>query len=182
MVDSSKKISREEDFFSICESCKIICCKGARPPLTSERMNIIKAYLHAKGIDAEGSFYRESYSFPSEVSDGRCIFMDVKTRKCAIHPVKPETCVAGPIAFDINLAKGSVEWYLKSEKICPLAGALYRDKEKLRKHLKSAKREITALIRALPRNELLSILSIEEPETFKIDEDRLASEVIAKLR
>ena len=181
MVDSKNSISREEDFFSICESCKIICCKGARPPLTSERMGIIEAYLLANRIDVGKPFDGGRYAFPRETFDGCCIFLDTKTRKCRIHPVKPETCMAGPLTFDINITKGSVEWYLKSEKICPLAGALYRDKERLQKHLESAKREINALIRGLPRNELLAILSIEELETFKIGEDPLASEILARL-
>jgi hypothetical protein len=95
--------------------------------------------------------------------------------------VKPETCVAGPITFDINTETGKIEWFLKMEKICPLAGILYRDQETLNKHLKSAKRELLQLVRDLEAESLRAILKIEEPDTFKIDEDKLDKEVLSKL-
>jgi len=184
MKDSLKisEDSRQDDFSDICESCESICCKGARPPLTSERISIIEAYLLMERTDAKRAFERGRYTFPRETSDGHCVFFDIKKKRCNIHPVKPETCVAGPITFDINLDEERIAWYLKSEEICRLAGKLYREKNKLHKHLESAKREINALIGGLSREELLAILSIDEPETFKIGEDYVDSKVLVKLR
>ena len=178
MNDSSKifKGSRQDDFFSTCEGCKSVCCKGARPPLTLKRISIIRDYLLAEKIDIKRPFVRKGYSFPRENSHGYCIFFDTKTKMCKIHFFKPETCVAGPITFDIDVVSGVIEWYLKSKKICMLVGALYRDEDKLREHLRSAKMEINTLVRELPKKELLAILNIDEPETFKIAEDRLDSD------
>jgi len=95
--------------------------------------------------------------------------------------MKPETCVAGPITFDINLRTKKIEWYLKMEKICPLAGVVYKDKESLTKHLESAKREILTLVRELDPEALKAILKIEEPETFKIGEDNIENRILEKL-
>ena len=184
MVDSSKVYanSRQSSFFHICEECRSVCCKEARPPLTSERISTIKEYLSKRETDVKKPFKRSGYSFPRETSDGYCIFFDDEAKKCKIHALKPETCVAGPITFDINVGKGVIEWYLKTEKICKLAGILSRDDEMLKKHLKSAKREINNLLRSLSKEELLTILTIDEPDTFKIDEDKLDSETLKKLR
>lgn len=159
------------------------CCREARPPLIERRMNIIRDYLLSGkiGFEYENLFERKDYSFPKETADQLCIFLDTKTKKCKIQAIKPETCVAGPITFDINIEQGIIEWYLKTEKICKLAGHLYRDKDELRKHLKSSKREINILVKELPKKELLTIIKIDEPETFKIDEDPLDLEVLKKL-
>jgi hypothetical protein len=116
------------------------------------------------------------YVFPREDEEGYCVFHDKETRKCLIHPVKPETCVAGPITFDINLETGKIEWFLKTEKICPLAGKLYKNQKMLQKHLKSAKKEILKLVHQLDSKALKAILKIEEPETFKIGEDEIEKE------
>lgn len=113
------------------------------------------------------------YVFPREDEEGYCVFHEKETKKCIIHPVKPETCVAGPITFDVNPKTGKIEWYLKMEKICPLAGKLYRNTKMLETHLKSAKKEILRLIRQLDAKALNAILKIEEPETFKIDETEI---------
>ena len=51
-----------------------------------------------------------------------------------VHSVKPETCVAGPITFDINLHKGIVEFFLKKPEICAYAGVLFKDKPALKEH------------------------------------------------
>lgn len=174
--------SRQNNFFATCENCVSPCCKEARPPLTSERIALIGKYLLAEGIDIERPFVRGKYSYPREIRDKYCIFFDAGAKKCKVHPLKPETCVAGPITFDINIDRGYIEWYLKTENICRLAGALHRDKEKLQEHLKSAKMEINVLVNSLSAKELLTILSISEPETFKIGEDQLDSKVLMKLR
>ena len=182
-MEKQLKSSGQNNFYHICESCTVVCCREARPPLTERRINIIRDYLLSEKIEFEvkNLFEREEYSFPKETSDKLCIFSDAKTKKCKIHHLKPETCIAGPITFDINIKKGTIEWYLKTEKICQLASYLYRDKNELRKHLKSAKREINNLVKELSKNELLTIIRIDEPETFKIEEDPLDSEVLKKL-
>ncbi|MFH0748443.1 MAG: YkgJ family cysteine cluster protein [Candidatus Bathyarchaeota archaeon] len=175
-------ISRESNFFEVCESCELPCCKGARPPLSRVRITIIQKYLRAEGFSLKTPFNRSGYSFPREISGGYCIFFDLKTKRCTIHPSKPETCVAGPVTFDLDVKKGIIEWYLKSEKICRLAGSLYQNKPKLSKHLESAKREIRALINSLSGKELLAILRIDEPDTFKIGEELLEDCVLRKFR
>lgn len=166
---------RQDDFSKICSNCKSVCCKGARPPLTLERIQIISSILFSAGgmesLSLRRWYCRGEYVFPRENSRG-CVFLDDRNT-CMIHSFKPETCVAGPITFDINFKKRVIVWYLKKEEICPLAGALYHDKDKLKRHLESAKKEIKTLVRQLPKEELLAILKIEEPETFKIGEDSL---------
>lgn len=127
-------------------------------------------------------FEDRGYAFPRETETGHCIFFDKTTSKCRVHQVKPETCVAGPITFDINLKTGKIEWFLKMEKICLLAGVLNRDKTAMEKHMKSAKSEILGLVCDLDPLALRAILTIEEPDTFKIGEDNLDSKVIAKLK
>ena len=162
---------RQDDFSTICSRCEIICCKGARPPLSSERIRIIDENLKRTGSKLDSWYCREKYNFPKETSFG-CIFLSAEKR-CMIQSFKPETCVAGPITFDVDLKRETIEFYLKKEQICPLAGALFRDKSRLRKHLMSAKKEIKNLVSKLSKKDLLAILEIEEPDTFKIDEDSL---------
>lgn len=174
--------SRQADFFDVCEKCLLGCCNGARPPLTSKRKSIIQKFLNANGLRVSNPFENRDYTFPKETEDGYCIFLDKTTKKCRIHPAKPETCVAGPITFDINLETGEIEWFLKTDKICQLASSLYKDKEAFEKHLRSAKREILTLVRDLEAKALRAILTIKEPDTFRIGEDALDSKVIAKLK
>jgi len=173
--------ARQSDFFDVCGKCRISCCQNARPPITSERRKTIEAFLKRQRLNAENLFEQSAYTFPKEDAEGYCIFYDKKTRRCQIHPVKPETCVAGPITFDVNKKTGMVEWYLKMEKICPLAGAMYKNKAVLERHLESAKREIRRLLRGLDAEALKAILRIEEPETFKIGEEKAEKEVLRKL-
>ncbi|MGB9714420.1 MAG: YkgJ family cysteine cluster protein [Candidatus Bathyarchaeales archaeon] len=177
----SKKDERQDNFFDVCSQCRGNCCKNARPPTTQKRKEIIEKYLEQQGIPIRNPFVQTAYTFPKEDDEGFCIFFDKKTIKCKIHPVKPETCVAGPITFDVNLATRKIEWYLKTEAICPLAGKLYKNKEQLRKHLESAKREILQLIRELDLPALRAILKIEEPETLKITEDKINENILNKL-
>jgi Fe-S-cluster containining protein len=172
---------RQNNFFDVCGTCKIDCCQGAKPPITDERRKIIEDYLKRNGILIKNPFAKTAYTFPREDAEGYCIFYDKRTRKCQIHPVKPETCVAGPITFDINRHTRKIEWYLKMEKICPLAGVLYKNGDLLEKHLETAKKEIIRLVRGLSPEALKAILKIEEPETFKIDEDGIESAVLDKL-
>ena len=109
------------------------------------------------------------------------MFFDRKTKRCRIHEVKPETCVAGPITFDIKAKTQKIEWHLKKETVCALAGELFKDKHRLGKHLALAKREIRELVKDLDAGDLRSILKIEEPETFKIEEDTVEKCVLYKL-
>ena len=172
---------RQSNFFDVCIQCKTGCCQGARPPITRERRKIIEAFLKEQKFPVENVFVQTSYTFPREDAEGYCIFYDKKTRKCQIHSIKPETCVAGPITFDINKETQKIEWHLKKEKICLLAGKMYKNEEALRKHLESAKIEIFRMVQHLDPKALQAILRIEEPETFKIDEDNIRKKILDKL-
>jgi Fe-S-cluster containining protein len=164
---------RQRDFFEVCGHCthETSCCYGTRPPITSERRRIIEAYLEKEKISIADAFVRTDYVFPRENAKGYCVFFNGETSRCLIHPVKPETCVAGPITFDINKQTGKVEWFIKMERICQLAGIVFNDKQLLQKHLESAKIEITGLLDGLGPEELEAILMKDEPETFKIGVD-----------
>ncbi|MEM3640610.1 MAG: YkgJ family cysteine cluster protein [Candidatus Bathyarchaeia archaeon] len=177
----SAERKRQQNFFSICNNCEMNCCQHARPPITARRQKTIEKYLKKLNISIENPFVKAAYTFPREDADGYCIFYDKESRKCLVHPVKPETCVAGPITFDINLRSKKIEWYLKTKKICCLAGVLYENSELFKEHLKRAKKEILRLVRDLESEALKSILRIEEPETFKIGENNVGKEVLAKL-
>jgi hypothetical protein len=98
-----------------------------------------------------------------------------------VHPVKPETCRAGPVTFDINRSTRKVEWHLKMIEVCSFAKALLEDPERFQEHLKIAKKEIMRLISQLDAGDLQAILKIPEPLTFKIGEDDLPKEVAEKL-
>ncbi|MDI6691042.1 MAG: YkgJ family cysteine cluster protein [Candidatus Bathyarchaeota archaeon] len=172
---------RQEDFFNVCTNCKISCCQNAKPPITSARKKIIEKYLKEQEIPIKNPFTKTMYTFPREDAGGYCVFYEKQTRKCKIHPVKPETCVAGPITFDINKQTQKIEWYLKWKKICPLAGVLHKNPEILKKHLDSAKKEILKLVHGLEPEALRAILKIEEPETFKIDQNPIESPILNKL-
>lgn len=175
--------ARQNDFYNVCSRCRTrySCCLGTLPPITSKRKSLIEDYLKREKIRIEDAFVKAEYVFPRVKKDGYCIFHDEKTKKCLIHPAKPETCVAGPITFDINTQNGKIEWYIKMEKICQLAGIVFEDKETLRKHLESAKKELLRLVNELGSEELKAILQKDEPETFKIDEDSIEENVLDKL-
>ena len=172
--------SRQANFIEICKRCQSKCCYQARPPLTKSRAEAISRYL--KEESGEAFFKRAGrYSHPEERSDGYCILYDHASGLCRVHTVKPETCVAGPITFDINRNNGKIEWYLKTEKICPLAGEMARDKVSLSKHLEAAKREILRLVDELEGSEIQAILEVEEEDTYETGEDPLPERVRKKL-
>jgi len=50
---------------------------------------------------------------------------------------------------------------------------VYKDRKMLRRHLESAKKEIGRLVNKLDSEALNSILKKDEPETFRIGEDRI---------
>jgi Fe-S-cluster containining protein len=180
-VESNDK--RQNYFSNICSQCKTRyrCCHDTRPPITSNRRKIIEAYLKAAKITLERAFTETDYVYPRLNSGKYCIFHDKTTRKCLVHPVKPETCVAGPITFDINKKTKRIEWYIKMEKTCQLAGVVYKSRKVLLKHLKSAKKELRRLLNELDSEALIAILKKEEPETFKIGEDSVDEEILDKL-
>jgi Fe-S-cluster containining protein len=167
--------------FDVCLECVHSCCQDAKPPLTNERMRIIGDYL-SKSENVNGRiFTRVEYSFPSVDADGYCVFYNKRTKKCQIHHVKPETCRAGPVTFDINLRTGKVEWFLKKGELCLFAGKLFETPEQFAELLKVARSEIRRLICSLDSDALKAILKIDEPQTFKIGEDSLPKVVLEKL-
>ena len=178
-----KEGKRQGDFFNVCSRCKTkySCCHETMPPVTSERRKIIEAYLKTEKMLVKDAFEETAYVFPRLDADGYCVFHDKKTRKCMIHPVKPETCVAGPITFDINAKTEKIEWFVKMDKICQLAGVVYRDKKLLQKHLESAREEIPRLVKELDPEALKAILRKDEPETFKIGAENIDRELLKKL-
>lgn len=173
--------SRQTDFFDVCKECPNGCCTGVRPPLTDMRRRIILEYLSRNHIFVDNPFEIRKYVYPRETEDGRCMFLEKSTKRCKIHPVKPETCVAGPVTFDINAETGKIRWFLKTGKICRLAAPLYKNGEAYAKHLRRAKREIRRLIQGLDADALNAILIIKEPDTIKVGEDIAPQRVLAKL-
>lgn len=168
--------------FDVCAKCKIICCKDANPPLTEERKKIIRTYLHEIKYPAENIFVEEGdYAHPASDEEGHCVFLEKNTKKCIVHKVKPETCRAGPITFDINRQTGKLEFYLKKGEICPFAQQIYDNKTQLQEHLEAAKTEIFRLVNELDARALQTILKIEEPQTFKIFEESLPINVLNKI-
>jgi len=166
--------------FDVCSQCKIICCQDAKPPLSEKRKKIIKEHLEKLKINIEKPFTKEGYSYPTVDELVFCSFFSKETGKCSVHPVKPETCSAGPITFDINFSTRKVEWFLKKAELCAFAGVLFSNKAALKDHFEIAKKELTSLIRELNPEELRVIVKIEEPHTFKIGEDDLPLEVVRK--
>lgn len=175
-ADSDKTCS-----FDICCECKVSCCQDAKPPLTDERKKIIEDYLKKQGIRIKQPFAKAGYSYPSVDATGFCVFYDKLTKKCLVHQVKPETCRAGPVTFDINRRSGKVQWFLKKSKICIYAPRLYKSQEKFKAHFEGAKEEILRLICSLDATALQALLEIEEPQTFKIGEDLLPKKAANKL-
>lgn len=183
-MSRKQESKRQNDFFDTCSQCKTSysCCHETTPPITRQRRKTIEAYLKAEKIHIKKPFVEEDYVFPRLGSEGYCVFQDKKTKKCLVHPVKPETCVAGPITFDINAKTGRIEWFIKMDKLCQLAGVVYRDEKLLEKHLGSAKKEVLRLVDELDSEALEAVLKKDEPETFKFDEDSIDRKVLGKLR
>lgn len=167
--------------FDICSKCKSICCQDAKPPLTENRKKIIQKYLTEHNLNDSSILQKEEYSYPAVDSELYCKLFNKKKGKCMVHAVKPETCVAGPITFDIDFKTYKVSFFLKKAEICAYAGALFKDKASLKKHFEVACKEIHALIDQLNVNELLALMKIDEPQTFKYCEEPLSPEIIRKL-
>ncbi len=167
--------------FDVCCQCTRSCCQDAKPPLTLKRKKIIADYLQKLKIQIAQPFVNAAYSFPTVDAAGFCVFYNKNTKQCLVHLVKPETCRAGPITFDINRHTRKVEWYLKTTEICALAQALRENDTAFKEHFQVAKSELLQLIRELDSKALEAILKIEEPQTVKIGEDDLPKEAKAKL-
>ena len=167
--------------YDVCSKCKIICCQDAKPPLSKSRKKILKEYLGKQKINGDKLFTKESYSYPSVDEQVLCIFNSKETNRCIVHSVKPETCRAGPITFDINSKTKKIQYFLKKTEICAYAGELFKNKASFKEHYEVAKREITRLIEELSANELRELMKIDEPQTFKVGEDDLPVEVVKKL-
>ena len=176
----SNTSSRQRDFIKICSGCKTICCYGARPPLSRERIRIIEKHLQNSSRTLE--LREEEYCSPRERADGSCSLFDTDLGQCLVHPVKPETCVAGPITFDINQRTGKIEWYLKTNETCPLAGVMAKEETLLNEHLSSARTELLRLVGQLEGPALKAILRIEEENTIKIGEEILPQAIRLKLK
>lgn len=152
------------DFIEICSKCGGRCCFEAKPPISNKRLKI----LIENGISPEFVEFGR-YKHLKIKEDGYCVFFE--NGKCKIHKIKPETCVAGPITFDIKGDK--LEIYIKKETICPLVRFLKENELILNEHLEIAIAKIVELIKELDYSELEEILKIEEPETEKIIEINL---------
>ncbi len=177
------KKRRQADFFETCRQCKTgySCCHETAPPITHKRRRIIESYLKKEKVAIDEPFVESEYVFPRLDADGFCVFHDRRTRKCSIHSVKPETCVAGPITFEIDVRTQKVELFVKMKEICPLGEVVYSDKELLHAHVGCARREILRLVRQLDSRALEAILRRDEPETLKIGEENIGADVIRKL-
>ena len=137
--------------------------------------------MQKQKISIKEPFAKADYSYPAVDEEVFCRLFNKQTGKCSVHPVKPETCVSGPITFDINFKTKKVEWFLKKEELCAFAGVLYRNQAAFKEHLEVAKKQITQLIGELSAEELRAIVKIDEPQTFKIGEDDLPANVARKL-
>lgn len=167
--------------FNVCSKCRSICCQDAKPPLTNSRKKIIQKYVQDQKIDLNDPFDQKEYSYPAVDEEAYCRLFSKSTGKCMVHPVKPETCVAGPVTFNINFCTKKVEWFLKTNELCAFAGVLFEDKAVFKEHFEVAKRQILALIAQLGADELRALMKIDEPLTFKFAEDDLPKDVVKKL-
>lgn len=149
--------------------------------MTLNRKKILTEYVREHEIPLTELFTENEYSHPATDANGFCKFYNKETGECWVHPIKPETCRAGPITFDINLKARKVEFYLKTVEVCAFAALLFNNQASLKRHLKAAKEEILRLISELDVDALRDILKIPEPQTIKIDEDDLPEAVILKL-
>ena len=137
------------------------CCFEARPPLSRERMDI----LRRNGVP-EGAMEFEGYWRLRAKPDGYCVlFVD---GKCSIHSIKPETCVAGPFTFDLK--EKMLQIFLKREVICPMVGFLKANPEAYNALLETSIARIIHLVESIPTEEMAEILKIDEPETDLVAE------------
>ena len=134
----------------------------AHPPLTDERIRILTENdISNDYIEFVG------YKRLKVRTDNMCV-MFKENGLCAIHGIKPETCVAGPFTFDVK--EGIIEIYLKKETICPLVTVLKQDRKTYEEQYKMAIDQIIRVVAYLPEEELDSVCRIEEPDTEKVED------------
>jgi Fe-S-cluster containining protein len=138
--------------------------------------------LKSKNIEFDEPFTYDSYFYPSVDKQDFCLFYSKETKKCLVHEVKPETCVAGPLTFEINLQTGKIEWFFKTARICSLAQEMFSNGQVLERHLAPAKKQIMRLVNELETKHLAAILAREEPDTFRIGENDVSKNVLKKLK
>ena len=167
--------------FDVCSQCKTICCQDAKPPLTENRKKILKEFMKINKILVAKPFETKQYSYPETDANLYCNLFNKQTGKCSVHSVKPETCRAGPITFDVNFKTKKLEFFLKKSIICALAGVLHTNPEMFSSYYEAAKPEIRKLVEELSVDELRAIVKIDEPDTFKVGEENLSVAVVKKL-
>jgi Fe-S-cluster containining protein len=146
---------------AICMACDGHCCSEARPPVSA----YCYRRLVAAGVD-KSVFAKNGYRYIRTRDDGSCMLCN--GGKCAIHAIKPETCIAGPFTFDVRDDK--IDIFLKFESICPLVKLLKDVPAAYHQQYTAAVRSITRLVSNLGEDELAAICRIEEPETEKVAE------------
>lgn len=146
-----------------CGECHLAggCCFEARPPLSQKRIDI----LVANGVSPDAIEFA-GYKRLKLRPDGFCILF--KDGRCAVHSIKPETCVAGPFTFDV--LSSTLRIFLKKESICPMVRILKADRKAYDEMFEKSTEMIIDLVRALPTSELEEIMKIEEPETDLVAE------------
>jgi uncharacterized protein len=137
------------------------CCFEARPPLSQDRIDI----LLENGVSPDDIEFA-GYKRLRLKEDGFCVLF--KDRRCTIHSIKPETCVAGPFTFDI---KGTLlQIFLKRESICPMVRFLKANRKAYDEVFDISLNKILDLVKSVPSLEMAEILKIEEPETDLVAE------------
>jgi hypothetical protein len=151
-------------YMKLCARCIPGCCHHVRPPITRTRQQLIDRFLqdHMVNVGAWLDTTTRPYAFPRETMDSACIFFDSELRTCRIHVVKPETCRAGPITFDLNIARERVLWFMKSSTDCLLASSLRRNSMQLAPYLAMAKQALRQLIHELEPFALHAVLRVPE--------------------
>jgi len=150
-----------------CSECHLDggCCFEARPPLSRERIDI----LRENGV-AEDAVEFAGYARLRLKPDGFCVLF--QNRKCSIHSIKPETCIAGPFTFDIK--DNVLQIFLKRESICPMVRFLKANRKAYDGLFETSVENIMHLVNSIPASEMAEILKIEEPETDLVAEIQLS--------
>jgi hypothetical protein len=157
-----------EDYLceAISQACSVChldggCCFEARPPLSQERIDI----LRKNGV-SEDAVEFAGYKRLRLKQDGFCVLF--QDGICSIHSIKPETCVAGPFTFDIK--DNVLQIFLKRENICPMVRFLKANRKAYDGLFETSVEKIMHLIKNTPASEMAEILKIEEPDTDLVAE------------
>ncbi len=177
MAENNDKLDKNSN---VClTECAIACCQSVRPPLTEHRMKAIKEYIERNNLFIDEPFsYNGKYWYPKEDANGYCIFYSKLGKRCIIHNVKPETCVAGPITFDIDIPNKQLVYMIKKPEVCRLAEQFLKDTN----NLNASKTMIRALVREMPKDIIMTLLQIEEDYAVEFEREPLDGKVAAKLQ